>query len=68
MKETNLENFVWDVFRARGVEQFYSTLVELQAKLKTSIDLRTLNEYEQGWREAKAILLNGMLNALYGGR
>jgi len=68
MKGTNLENFVWDVFRARGVEQFYSTLVELQAKLKTSIDLRTLNEYEQGWREAKAILLNGMLNALYGGR
>lgn len=67
MKGTNLENFVWDVFRARGAEQFYNSIVELQAKLKTSIDLRAINEYEKGWREAKAILLNGMLNALHGG-
>ncbi|MEM3455856.1 MAG: hypothetical protein QXT72_04815, partial [Candidatus Micrarchaeia archaeon] len=66
MKGTNLENFVWDIFRARGAEQFYNSLVELQAKLEISIDLRPINEYEKGWREAKAILLNGMLNALYG--
>ena len=67
MKGTNLENFIWDVFRARGAEQFYQSIVELQAKLKTSIDLRPINEYEKNWREAKAILLNGMLNAIYGG-
>lgn len=67
MKGTNLDTFVWDVYRTRGIEQFYSSLVELQAKLKISIDLRHINEYEKGWREAKAILLNGMLNALYGG-
>ncbi|MEM1986592.1 MAG: hypothetical protein QXX75_04055 [Thermoplasmatales archaeon] len=65
MKGTNLENFVWDIFRARGAEQFYNSLVELQAKLEISMDLRAINEYEKGWREAKAILLNGMLNALY---
>ena len=68
MRGTNLENFVWDIHRARGAEQFYTSLVELQAKLKTSIDLRPINEYEKGWREAKAILLNGMLNAIYGGK
>ena len=68
MRGTNLENFVWEIHRARGAEQFYSSLVELQAKLKTSIDLRPINEYEKGWKEAKAILLNGMLNAIYGGK
>jgi len=68
MRGTNLENFVWEIHRARGAEQFYTSLVELQAKLKTSIDLRPINEYEKGWREAKAILLNGMLNAIYGGK
>ena len=67
MKETNLDTFVWDVFRARGYEQFCSSLVELQAKLKKSIDLRPINENENRWREAKAIMLNGMLNAIYGG-
>lgn len=67
MKGTNLENFVWDIFRTRGLEQFFSSLVELQAKLKINMDLRSINQYEKGWRESKAILLNGMLNAIYGG-
>jgi hypothetical protein len=68
MKGTNLENFVWEVFRARGLEQFYNSLVELQSKLKISMDLRAINENEKSWREAKAILLNGMLSALHGGK
>ncbi|WXG44483.1 MAG: hypothetical protein WED04_10705 [Promethearchaeati archaeon SRVP18_Atabeyarchaeia-1] len=68
MKGTNLDNFVWEVFRARGLEQFYSSLVELQAKLKISMDLRAINESEKSWREAKAILLNGMLSAIHGGK
>lgn len=67
MKGTNLENFVWDIFRTRGLEQFFSSLVELQAKLKVNMDLRSINQHEKGWRESKAILLNGMLNAIYGG-
>lgn len=67
MKGTNLENFVWNIFRARGQEELYSSIVELQTKLQTSIDLRTINEYEKEWKKTKAILLNGILNALYGG-
>lgn len=65
IKETNLESFVWEIFRARGIEEFYNVLVELQAKLEMSMDLRPINEYEKEWRKAKAILLNGILNALY---
>jgi hypothetical protein len=68
MKGTNLENYVWDIFRARGIEQFYQALVELQGKLKKPIDLRPINEYEKNWREVKSILINGILNAIYGGR
>lgn len=68
MKGSNLENFVWDIFRARGLEQFYNSLVELQAKLRTNMDLRPINAQEKDWREARAILLNGMLNAIYGGK
>ena len=68
MKGTNLENYVWDIFRARGIEQFYQALVELQGKLGESIDLRPINESEKNWREAKSILINGILNAINGGR
>ncbi len=65
IKGTNLDSFVWEIFRARGVEEFYNVLVELQAKLEMSMDLRPINEYEKEWRKAKAILLNGILNALH---
>ncbi|MGC9123560.1 MAG: hypothetical protein ACP5IB_05770 [Thermoplasmata archaeon] len=68
MKVNNLENYIWDIFRARGSEQFYNALVELQGKLKVYIDLRPINESEKNWREAKSILLNGILNAIYGGK
>ncbi|OQX19805.1 MAG: hypothetical protein BWK75_05350 [Candidatus Altiarchaeales archaeon A3] len=66
IKGTNLENsFVWGIFRARGVEEFYNVLVELQAKLEMNMDIMPINEYEKEWRKAKAILLNGILNAVY---
>ena len=67
MKGTNLDNYIWEIFRARGVEQFLNSLVELQSRLGLEVDLRPINDYEN-WKEAKAILLNGMLNALYGRR
>ena len=63
-KGTNLDSFVWEIFRTRGIEEFYNVLVELQAKLEMNMDLRPINEYEKEWRKVKAILLNGMLNAL----
>lgn len=65
IKGTNLEGYIWEIFRARGIEEFYNVLVELQAKLEMKMDLRPINEHEKEWRKAKAILLNGILNALY---
>ena len=67
MKGTNLERYQWELFRARGFEEFLNKLVELQAKLGMSLDLRPIYENEREWKVVKAILLNGMLNALYGG-
>lgn len=67
MKGTNLERYQWELFRARGFEEFVNKLVELQAKLETSLDLRPVYENRNEWKVVKAILLNGMLNALYGG-
>ena len=67
MKGTNLESYIWEVFRARGAEELYNVLVELQLKLKDSMDLRPLKEHEDEWRKVKAIIVNGMANALYGG-
>ncbi|CEG12247.1 conserved hypothetical protein [groundwater metagenome] len=65
IEDTNLDSFVWKIFRARGLEEFYNVLVELQARLMMNMDLRPINEYEKEWRKAKAILLNGILNARY---
>lgn len=65
MKGTNLERYQWELFRARGFEEFLNRLVELQAKLGLSLDLRPIYENEREWKVVKAILLNGMLNALY---
>jgi len=68
MKGTNLERYQWELFRARGFEEFLNKLVELQAKLGISLDLRPIYENEREWKVVKAVLLNGMLNALYGER
>ncbi len=65
MKGTNLERYQWELFRARGFEEFLNKLVELQAKLEESLDLRPIYENEKEWKVLKAILLNGMLNALH---
>lgn len=67
IKDTNLDSYIWEIFRARGPEEFYSSIVELQTKLEISLDLRAINENEKNWKETKAILINGILNALYGG-
>lgn len=68
IRGTNLESFIWDIFRARGYEDLLNSLAELQLKLKTSVDWRFICAYEKDWRKVKAILLNGMANAIYGGR
>jgi hypothetical protein len=68
IKGTNLESFIWDIFRARGYEDLLNSLAELQLKLKASVDWRFICAYEKDWRKVKAILLNGMANAIYGGR
>ncbi len=65
MRGTNLERYLWELFRARGFEEFVNKLVELQAKLETTLDIRPIYENEREWKVVKAILLNGMLNALY---
>jgi len=59
-------SFLWDVFRTRTAEDFVETLVRTQVKLRTSLDLRKIEENKSQWREVKAILLNGMANALFG--
>ncbi|MFA4661593.1 hypothetical protein [Pyrococcus kukulkanii] len=67
VKGTNLEKYFWELFRARGFEEFMNKLVELQAKLEISMDVRPFYENEKNWKVLKAILLNGMLNAIHGG-
>jgi len=67
MKGTNLERYQWELFRARGFEEFINKLVELQAKLGVTLDLRPVYENREEWKVVKAVLLNGMLNAIYGG-
>ncbi|GAB6101736.1 hypothetical protein [Thermococcus sp.] len=67
MKGSNLERYLWELFRARGFEEFLNRLVELQAKVEESLDLRPVYENEKEWKVLKAVLINGMLNALYGG-
>ncbi|ASJ09414.1 hypothetical protein A3L11_09305 [Thermococcus siculi] len=66
MRGTNLERYQWELFRARGFEEFLNKLVELQAKLEESLDLRPVYENQGEWKVVKAVLLNGMLNALHG--
>lgn len=62
------ENALWDIFRTRTPEDFTETLVRTQLKLRISLDLRKIEENKQRWRETKAVLLNGMANALFEGR
>ncbi len=65
IKGTNLERYQWELFRSRGFEEFLNKLVELQAKLEISLDLRPIYENEKEWKVVKAVLLNGILNALH---
>jgi hypothetical protein len=65
-EDTLGESMLWDVFRTRTAEDFVETLVRTQVKLRTSLDLRKIEENKSQWREVKAILLNGMANALFG--
>ena len=65
-EDTLGESMLWDIFRTRTAEDFVETLVRTQVKLRTSLDLRKIEEGKSQWREVKAILLNGMANAFYG--
>lgn len=65
-EDTLGESVLWDVFRTRTADDFVETLVRTQVKLRTSLDLRKIEESKSQWREVKAILLNGMANALFG--
>jgi hypothetical protein len=64
-EDTLGESVLWDVFRTRTAEDFIETLVRTQVKMRTSLDLRKIQENKSQWREVKAILLNGMANALF---
>ena len=59
------ESVLWDIFRTRTAEDFIETLVRTQLKMRSSLDLRKIEENKKRWREVKAILLNGMANALF---
>lgn len=60
------ESALWDIFRTRTAEDFVETLVRVQLKMRSSLDLREIEANKQRWREVKAIILNGMANALFG--
>jgi len=69
MKGTkNLENFVWEVFRARGFEELLGALSELQLKLKQEQDWRPVLDNKNDWKTTKSIILNGMINGIYSGQ
>ena len=59
------ESILWEIFRTRTAEDFIETLVRTQLKMRSSFDLRKIEENKERWREVKAILLNGMANALF---
>lgn len=64
VKGTNLESFVWEIYRARGFEDLLNALSELQLKLGTKQNWTHLYESKDNWKTAKAIILNGMMNAI----
>lgn len=59
------ESILWEIFRTRTAEDFIETLVRTQLKMRSPLDLRKIEENKARWREIKAILLNGMANALF---
>jgi len=65
MENKGYESILWDIFRTRTSEDFIETLVQVQLKLRTSLDLRKIEANKARWREVKAIILNGMANALF---
>lgn len=65
VKEEKKESSLWDIFRTRTAEDFVTALVGIQLKLRTTLDLREVEANKSRWREIKAILLNGMANALF---
>jgi len=67
VKGTNLEGFTWEIFRARTFEEMLETMSELQLKLGNSQNWQPLLLQKDNWKTTKAILLNGMLNAIHQG-
>jgi len=61
------QSALWDIFRTRTASDFVDALVKVQIKLRTSLDLREVEANKSRWREIRAILLNGMANALFRG-
>ncbi|MEN3051933.1 MAG: hypothetical protein ABC596_09015, partial [Candidatus Methanosuratincola petrocarbonis] len=64
VKGTNQESFVWEIFRARGFEDLLNALSELQLKLGTRQNWDPIYDMKDEWKTAKAIILNGMMNAI----
>ena len=67
IKGTNLESFIWNLYRARGFEELLGSLTELQLKVQEPLDISTIYRYKDEWKTAKAILINGIANSLYAG-
>lgn len=61
------QSVIWDIFRTRTASDFVDALVKAQIKLRTTLDLREIEANKSRWREIKAVLLNGMANALFRG-
>jgi len=61
------QSALWDIFRTRTASDFVDALVKVQIKLRMSLDLREIEANKSRWREIRAILLNGMANALFRG-
>ena len=61
------QSALWDIFRTRTASDFVDALVKVQIKLRTSLNLREIEANKSRWREVRAILLNGMANALFRG-
>jgi hypothetical protein len=67
IKGTNLESFIWNLYRARGFEELLGSLTELQLKVQEPLDISTIYQHKDDWKMAKAILINGIANSIYSG-
>lgn len=68
VKGKSMESFVWEIYRARGFEDLLNVLSELQLKLGNSQNWGDLYSCKENWKTAKAIVLNGMMNAIAEGK